>query len=297
MNGSRLGRPTGATELGVGTAVFLPGYGVNGEGLTTAQPENLMEAAFSHGIRYIDTAAGYGSSEEFLGRISGLIDSHSVRISTKLSPGQVPGGVEASLERLQVAAVDTLLLHSATSADLLDDDVWEILTAARDAGLVRRLGASTYGVEDARLALERTWCDVVQVECSVLNPSVVDALAPGKRSEQEIVVRSVLAQGLLTRLNRPKAAQLGSRADELTAELEAQAVEWGMSLEQLAIRFALDHPAVDVVLVGVAEMSELEAAVSALRLDRLDAKQLSVLKRFDCSSEDWTHPERWTQTQ
>jgi aryl-alcohol dehydrogenase-like predicted oxidoreductase len=288
--------PTSPATLGIGTAVFLPRYGVSGGGLTTTRPENLMKAAFSHGIRYIDTAAGYGSSEELLGRISGLIESHAVRICTKLSPGQVPHGVEESLERLRVGAVDTLLLHSASATDLLDAEVCEALSAAREVGLVRRLGASTYGVEDALLALRQSWCEVVQVECSILNPSVVDALASVKKPGQEIVVRSVLAQGLLTGRNRPRAARFGSRADELTAEVEAQAVEWGMSLEQLAIRFALDQAAVDVVLVGVAEMSELETAVSGLRLDSLDSEQLSVLEKFDCSSEDWTHPERWETT-
>jgi len=294
MNGSPAD-PTSSATLGIGTAVFLPRYGVSGTGLTAAEPEQLLLSAFSHGVRYVDTAAGYGTSESCLGRLSGLIESLAIRVCTKLAPEQIPEGVNASLERLQADRIDTLLLHSASTEDLLDPELTGALEEARTRGLVRRLGASTYGIEDARLALDQHWCDVVQVECSILNPSVVDALGPVKRPEQEIVVRSVLAQGLLTGLNRSKAVRLGTRADELTAELEKQALAWGMSLEQLAVRFALDQPAVDVVLVGIGQMSELETAMAVLHFSPLGPERLRALERFDCSSEDWTHPETWAK--
>jgi hypothetical protein len=133
----------------------------------------------------------------------------------------------------------------------------------------------------------------VQVEFSVLNPSVVTALAASNASGKEIVVRSVLAQGMLTS-STTRASRVPVSAAAVLNRLESRAAGWSMSLEQLAIRYALDTPAIDVVLVGAANEHELAVALGAAALPPLTAQQLSELREFDHSMDDWTHPERWT---
>ena len=56
---------------------------------------------------------------------------------------------------------------------------------------------------------------------------------------------------------------------------------------------ALDTPGVNVVLVGIDNERELGCAIDALGRSPLAAGKLDKLAEFDCSSEDWVHPERW----
>jgi aryl-alcohol dehydrogenase-like predicted oxidoreductase len=66
-----------------------------------------------------------------------------------------------------------------------------------------------------------------------------------------------------------------------------------MTMPSVAIRFALDTPGVDVVLVGVSTVEELDAALDAWRRAPLTAAQRSLLMDLDRSALDVVHPERW----
>ena len=186
------------------------------------------------------------------------------------------------------------MLHSARAEDIRRPAVADRMAQMKRDGRAVRTGASTYGIDNACRTLEQSWGDAVQVEHSILNPSVVAALEHRKRPHQQIVVRSVLCKGLLTA--RRAHAALGDRRMATTLDdLEACALGWGFgSLAELAIRFALDTGAVDVVLVGIATRAELAVAMSAASRPPLDAAQRAALGAFDRSAEDWTHPERWT---
>ena len=136
------------------------------------------------------------------------------------------------------------------------------------------------------------WCDVVQVEYSVLNQEVLRAIDGMRRPGQEIVARSVLCKGLLT----PRWRQAGALATPIAGDLEAlegRAASAGASLSELAIRFALDTPGIDVVLVGVATDRELETAIRARDRETLAPDAWQALEAFDRSALDCVHPERW----
>jgi aryl-alcohol dehydrogenase-like predicted oxidoreductase len=275
-------------KLGLGTATFIPSYGIGGDSVVGS--EALIHEAVVRGINYVDTAAGYAMSEETLGRMAEFLSDHDVRICTKMSVGSTETA-EDSLRRLRVPRVDTLMMHSAGAGDLQEAKNIDRLLDARSRGQASRLGASTYGIDAASAALEQTWCETIQVEHSLLNPTVVPALAKVRRSGQEVVVRSVLCKGLLTS-RRHQMKDLPAEAQELIDRLEARALEWGYSLSELAIRFALDTPGVDVVLVGLVSPAELAGVLRAATRP-LTQEQWSSLAEFDCHDERWSHPELW----
>lgn len=291
--------PTGPAVLGIGTATFIRGYGLAADDSAQDPPEALVRRALELGIRYVDTAAAYGDSEEILGDLTAELQSAGARIASKL---KVRGGetasdlvdeIAASVRRLAIPRLDTVLIHSADSDQLGSKTTAEALEQARRDGLVARTGASTYGDSDATLAVEYPWCHVVQVEHSILNPSVVRALQPVvRRREVEVVVRSVFCKGLLT--DRRFATDLLDRdLESRLDELERLGSSWGFSLPELAVRYALDAPGVDVVLVGVSTLAELELAASAAQRAALSQPQLRDLSEFDLSHHDMVHPERW----
>lgn len=280
-------------RIGIGTATFIAGYGL---AASEAPGVTLLRYAIERGVAYLDTAALYGESERAIGELASECAQRGVRICTKVSPeGLQPDSIEqatrASLERLRSSAVDTLMLHSVTGELLRSPAIGRAWDGVRKHALAVRIGASTYGIDDARFALGTEWCDSLQVEHSILNQSVLRAIADVRRTGQEIVVRSVLCKGLLTRgaldLSLPTAV-----AARVTA-IEEIARGWGMTLPSLAIRFALDTPGVNIVVVGVASRKQLDEALSAAALPPLSDGRYRELAAMDASYEDWSHPERW----
>lgn len=286
---------TNRSILGLGTATFLSGYSLGSSEIGGGERESLIRAAVAKGIVYVDTAVAYGDAENSLGEIAGFLNDHKVRVCTKLVLSDLSGGLESSLKRLGCALVDTVLLHSAKRAELVDGSVLRAFAEMRKNRQVTHTGASTYGVEDAIVAMEQPWCDVLQVEHSILNPSVVKAVVPLLRPGKELVVRSILCKGLLTERRRCLPTSF-SRIVAVVERLEGVAREWGYTLPELAVRFALDTSGVNVVLVGVSNEGELEMALRARDREPLSPEQMEVLEKFDCSESDCVHPERWTGT-
>jgi aryl-alcohol dehydrogenase-like predicted oxidoreductase len=259
----------------------------------------LLRRAIEQGISYIDTAAAYGDAEIVLGGLSGFIMTNGVRLCTKMTAKSrtdtvktLEDKVQASLSRLQANYVDTLLLHSATTEMLFDSAVSGAMRAAKQRGLARLTGASSYGLEVAGLALALDWCDVIQVEYSILNQQVLPEIVRSKKPSQELVVRSVLCKGLLT-ARRKVAVELSRPIAATLDDLDRLALEWGYTLPELAIRFALDTPGVDVALVGISTAEELDTALRARARRPLAQDQLQILAEFDRSELDAVHPELW----
>lgn len=274
--------------LGIGTATFLPNYGLPSADGSIENDPALLRDALRAGVRYVDTAAGYGDSEIAVARAVRGIEG--VRVCTKISAAGTLGEIRSSIERLE-SAPDTILVHSAGRQQIESAPAIASLTRARVEGLTARIGASTYGAEDAGLALAQPWVDVVQVEYSILNQSVIDTVRRS-RPEQEVVVRSVLCKGLLTG-RRSAAPQLAAQVQAALDGIAGCAREWGYGIEGLAIRFALDTPGIDVVLVGVSNHEELETALSTAARPPLTAGQFERVAAFDRRDADAAHPERW----
>jgi aryl-alcohol dehydrogenase-like predicted oxidoreductase len=282
-----------AAVMGIGTATFLPGYGPTAGGHPGPA---LLTAAFDHDVRYVDTAAAYGSSEAALGEVADQVRSRGVRVATKIQPAAhtveaYRTATDASLARLRLAAIDTVLLHSAASSLIASPVVAEAWSGVREARIARHVGVSTYGVADARTAVTSSWCETVQVEFSIVNQAVVGALRAAASRPCEVIVRSVLCKGLLT--SSAFALTLPKDALETLRALEALGKRLHMDLTTLAIRFALDTPGIDVVLVGVSDAAELDAAVRAWRRAPLSVPEYAEIAAFDRSHADWAHPERW----
>jgi aryl-alcohol dehydrogenase-like predicted oxidoreductase len=293
---STLHTPMGdSARLGIGTAPFAPGYGlVPTPAKSTAVA--LLRTAIDAGVCYIDTAAAYGEAECIVGEIADVINAKGVRVCTKLAPESfrartVSDSVAASLARLRLPAVDTLMLHNADAAAFDDQRTNTELSAIVASGLVRRLGASTYGTTDARRALGRPWCRAIQVEHSILNPSVLRGIGAAPH-RAEVIARSVLCKGLLTE-RRQAASRVAAELWDTLDALDRLAAEWEWTLPEVAIRFALDTPGVDIVLVGISTESELEMALQAAARPAMGTSQRAMLAKFDRADADAAHPERW----
>ncbi len=113
--------------------------------------KEIVTTALAHGINHIETAHGYGSSEQQLGRVLADIPRNSFILQSKARPSQDPqefvDKVRLSLQRLGVDRLDLLALHGLNDHRSLWHCVRKngCLAAARklqDEGLVDHVGFS-----------------------------------------------------------------------------------------------------------------------------------------------------------
>lgn len=112
------------------------------------------------GINHIDTAAGYGASED---RLRPFLSANRDRFFLATKTGERSGAaaraeLERSLERMGVDGVDLIQLHN-----LVEPDEWEAafapdgavaaLARARDEGLTRFIGITGHGMRIAGMHL------------------------------------------------------------------------------------------------------------------------------------------------
>ena len=258
----------------------------------------VLDAAFDHGVRYLDAARSYGRAEEFL---AGWLDARG------LNPEEVTVGSKwgytyvgdwrmdaethevkdhslAALTR-QLSETRALLgdhldlyqVHSATldSGVLEDPAVLAELARLRDDGVVIGLSSSGPGqAATIRRALEVTADGVGPFAClqatwNLLEPSAGPALAEASAAGWGVIVKEAVANGRLTPHGQgPAAAALGRVA-----------ARHGAGVDAVALAAVLANPWTDVVLSGAVTPGQLEANLAALRVELTpeDLEELAIL--------------------
>ncbi len=258
----------------------------------------LVRTAHAKGLRAFDTAPAYGESEA---RVGEGLEGLDAEVWTKVGRVErVDEGLSDTLERSLIASlaklrrssVDLLQWHNWTAS--LGEDrrfraAWERL--AKDPR-VGALGASTYGVDDARAAVESGLFARVQVEWNLLRPIVVDSIGDLARARGvKLSVRSVYLQGALTDEGRrlPPLPSLVAGVHRA----RAVAAEAGVGLTALSLRAALEHPGISRVLVGIDRPSQIDEALSIARGPALSATARGALASLGLGADPATDPRTW----
>ncbi|MBD2082035.1 aldo/keto reductase [Leptolyngbya sp. FACHB-17] len=127
--------------------------------------EQTVQRAIEFGINHIETARGYGKSEEFLGMALQAVARDSLFLTTKLPPSldaaQTARLIDESLERLQVSSINSIAIHGLNTWEHLDwvkaeTGCMKAIQEAIADGRVRHIGFSTHGSLDLILATIET---------------------------------------------------------------------------------------------------------------------------------------------
>ncbi len=275
-------------ELILGAAQLGMAYGVaNRRGkMGPDDAHEFLEAAFSAGIRQIDTSPAYGDSEALIGQFL-RTNNHSVRLISKLpalgftSPAlarQLLPRVEAcllkSLETLGAEVLDDYLIHVEEDFVLHDAALVEALARCREKGLTRRVGVSVYDPATALRAVE-LGLDSVQIPCNILDQRF-DAAAffsAAEKSGVRVYARSVFLQGLLLLPVEDVVGWLPA-AEQPLRLFHQLAVEHGRSPAELAFVYLRDKRGISSLVIGMESRSQLEANLALMQAPGLGAKAL-----------------------
>jgi aryl-alcohol dehydrogenase-like predicted oxidoreductase len=258
-----------APQLCLGTVQFGLPYGITNQygQVPEVEVRRILDLAAASGIRMLDTAQSYGSSETVLGHC--WPTDAPRRLISKLPAGAPRQSWEeclvTSLQRLQAPKLDGFLLHRAS--DLLAPDgeaLLDWLEGMRDRGLVERIGVSIYDASELEgLPLDRL--QLVQLPLSVYDQRLMRNSTVSRLQDMGIAlhVRSVLLQGLL--LQSPH-----YWPDHLSPAFRVHHARWlehlhqeGLSPLAGALGFVRACEGVEAVLVGVVAAQELVQVLQA----------------------------------
>jgi aryl-alcohol dehydrogenase-like predicted oxidoreductase len=286
-------RPLGHSAI----QVSVVGLGCNqfGGRLDLAGTRDVIDAAITHGITFLDTSDRYGEtrSEEFIGQLlRGRRDQ--VVLATKFgldvgdgwsgprgTPEYIRHAAENSLRRLQTDVIDLYWYHRPDGVTPIGETLAGLDELVR-AGEVRAIGASNFTAtqirEAERVATEHglTRFTAIQNEYSLLHREAeTEVLGLCQEFDLAFIPYYPLASGLLTgKYRRDQAAPEGARlsqheqiaTDEQWRVVEAltdYAQQRGVALTDVAIGALLTQPAVASVIAGATRPTQVEANATA----------------------------------
>jgi aryl-alcohol dehydrogenase-like predicted oxidoreductase len=287
---------------GIGSAPAFFGQGADEESAFA-----IMDAAWAAGIRWFDTADGYGggSSERFVGRWRAARRPEGLTLTTKvfhstsgdpadrgLAPDRIRRQLEGSLERLGVERIDLYLAHEPDPATRLADSV-ETFEQLHAEGLIGAWGLSNYDGDGIREALAVARPALVQNSFSLLDRGDERDVLP-LCAEQGIayVPFGPLSGGWLTgKYRRGEAFPAGSRmtqrpepyerlVDDAVFDglerLEERAGARGVDMATLAFAWVLAHPGVAGAVCGPGRPEHLAPVLAARDLDLSEQEQREI---------------------
>ncbi len=262
-----------------------------------------VHKALDLGINYIDTAPGYGNSEEVLGKALKGVTKPLV-ISTKLGGRPQPfkpqdktclrASIEESLRLLGRDVIDLLMIHEPdrpgqydwwTDMVKVEGPVLELLAELKAEGKIRFAGlGGTTTTEMAHICRSGKF-DVVLTAFNyslLYREAALEVIPAAKAAGMGVIVGSPLQQGALAcrydeQLKSPAAYWVSKMRREQFQSLYAFCDEIGMSLPELGIRFVLSNPDVHCVLMGARSAAEVEQNAKAANAGPLPG---TVLKRL-----------------
>ena len=236
-----------------------------------------VHRALDLGINLIDCSPYYGltKAETVLGRALSSVPRENYVLATKVgrygedefdfSASRVTRSVDESLKRLQVEYVDIIQCHDVEFGDL-NQIVNETIPALRrvvEAGKARFVGVTGLPLQVFSEIAAQVPIDTILSYCRYsLNDTSLETVLPNLQQKGiGIISASPLAMGLLTERGAPD----WHPAPGAVKAACRQAVQWcqsqGVSIEKLAIQFAVSNPQIASTLVGTANPRNIEKNV------------------------------------
>jgi aryl-alcohol dehydrogenase-like predicted oxidoreductase len=300
------------TRIGFGSwAIGGSGWGGAWGPQDDDEAVGAIRRAVDLGLNWIDTAAvyGLGHSEELIARAlkgvserpyvftkCSLVWDEGGEVHNVLKKDSVKRECEESLRRLQTDVIDLYQIHWPNPDEDIEEG-WSALTELRDEGKVRHIGVSNFDVGQMERVQKIAPVETLQPPYNMLNRDVEEEILPYCEGQDiGVIVYSPMRSGLLTgKMTRERVQNLPSddwRRDnsdfqeprlsrnlKLVELLEEIGREHGCSPAEVAIAWALRHPAVTAAIVGGRRPDQVDGIIGAAEF-RLGEDELERIEAF-----------------
>ncbi len=292
------------SRMVLGTAQLGMPYGIANK---IGQPDidsaiDIVETAWTGGIRQFDTAQGYGNSEIVLGKaLHGLGISNQAKVISKLNPSldyndssSVERSVYESLDNLKVPYLHGLMMHREEMIDHFEDGIIDTLYQLIDNGLINNIGISVYSPDKALQAMKYEAIKLVQLPANILDHrfqkrGVFDYAA---RYNKTIYIRSIFLQGLIL-LNTSEAPPKIPFAQSILEDLDLFCRKSMISRNKLAISYVKCKYPAAYVLFGAESAKQVHDNLISWK-STIGKELMNLVEEHYCNiGENILNPSRW----
>lgn len=249
---------------------------------------DLLRAIIDRGVNYIDTSHNYdnGNAERQIGRLLKDLGRDKVHVATKFhvtprdTAASIMASVHGSLKRLDVAAIDVLMIHGAeTAAVVVDERVLEAFERLKQEGAFCFRGLSCHANQDevVRKAVDCGLYDMVQVGYNVFDiqePAREIETYPDYLGASGLRALIALAHSKDVGVVAMKTLKVGGRRQDLSRYRTGAA-----SLYQSMLKWVLDDERVASAVTEILSRSQMEEDLGAAG-SRLAANERETLARY-----------------
>lgn len=292
-------RQFGNTGLVVSALGFGAGH-IGSPSMDEATAGRILNEVLDAGITLIDTARGYGLSEERIGRHLSQRRSEYV-LSTKVGydvPGYtdwtgecVSAGIDTALQRLQTDYLDIVHLHSCPVETLQNETVIPALVAAVKAGKIRVAAYSgdneplTYAVENTDRFGASSFGSL-ETSINICDQRVIDnQLATARAKGMGVIAKRPVANVPWRYSEQP----VGQYVEEYWLRFQAMQLDpHDYDWQELALRFVAYLPGVHSCIVGTANVEHLRQNLAIIQKGALPGEVVDYLRQtFKSHDNGW----------
>jgi aryl-alcohol dehydrogenase-like predicted oxidoreductase len=272
-------------KIGLGSVQFGVPYGITNQNGQTSETEValILKYARENGIKYIDTASAYGTSEMVLGKNN--LKGFKV-VSKFMSDENIRSQFEKSIADLKVDALYGYLAHRPMSL-LEDKNQWKTLKSLKEEGKVTKIGFSLNTPSELEMLLKNKMKpDLIQVPFNYFDNRFKDLMIELKNEGCEIHTRSAFLQGLFF----ADTTKLSSFFDGMKSEIKTLQQQFKENLSGALLNYVLSVDFVDVVIIGVENEAQLR-----MNLDTININSDLASSNFNFS-ESVLMPSNWPKS-
>ncbi|PWK13059.1 aldo/keto reductase [Tumebacillus permanentifrigoris] len=278
-----------------GLTVSALGYGAGHIGrpeMTEQEAEQILHTVLDLGITLIDTARGYGLSEERIGRhlahrrqefVLSTKVGYSVEGYEDWTGPTITAGIDRALKTLHTDYLDIVHLHSCPLEVLQQGDVVEALVRAEEAGKIR---VAAYSGENEALqyAIDSGAFGSLQFSVNICDQRVIDnGLKLAYEHELGVIAKRPLANAPWRFAERP----VGEYAEEYWVRLQEMGLSPGeLEWDEFALRFTAFLPGVSTCIVGTSRIENLKRNAEILKKGSLPSGVVREVREA-FAAKDW----------
>jgi len=279
----------------LGSAQFGSDYGIaNKYGkVKSSEINKILAFAYKKGINTIDTASGYGISEQIIGKYLNDNPEQRWSIITKLS-----GPLELFEKQIRTSIIrlgrkpDVVLAHSIS--DLFNPCFTDIMSWLKNEMGINKIGVSVYGKNEIEKIFNFKYkMDVIQCPLNILDTrlyrtGLIDKI---KENEIELHIRSVFLQGLFFLSEK----NLNSNFIEVLPyikKLKKISRSFGLSLSELSLLWVCSLDQVDKVIIGVDNVNQIKTHYKTIN-KKINFELTEKITSIKYNNEKILNPSLW----
>ena len=287
------------SKLILGTVQFGLNYGINN---TAGKPskeniKSILDSAYNSGIQLLDTAEGYGDSQNKIGEYHNN-STNKFNVITKFSSnaeGFSLNIIERVHNNLKILDVDKLYCYMFHSFDdfkkYFEKYRKDLLILKRD-GIINNIGVSLYSNDELESVLKFNEITLVQLPFNLLdnNNKRGNIIKKAKAKGIEIHTRSAFLQGLFFKNTSEFSVKI--KPLEPYLNLLNDLCDEDYKMNDLALNYVCNQKNIDKVLIGVDNVQQLESNILSEK-KHIEKELTKNIEAIDVKETKLLNPSNW----